>query len=111
MIVSSDRPTTARPLSLNSTGIVAACAVLMRSISCLRPSCDLVREVLHNRKHGVGRGLSQPAYGCVHHRRGKFLEQRLVPFLFFDQPERLRGAHATGRALAARLLGEEFCEV
>src|SRR6185295_18596790 len=96
MMVSSERPTTALPLSLNSTGIVAAWAVLMRSISCLRPlrSCDLVREVFHHRKHGVGRGLSQPAYGCVHHRLRKFLEQRLIPFLFLDQLERLGGADA-----------------
>src|SRR5262252_9083435 len=103
MIVSSDRPTTAWPFSLNSTGIVAACAVLMRSISR-----NLVREILHNREHRVGRRLSQPAYGCVHHRRGKFLEQRLVPLLFRDQLERLGSAHAAGRALAAGLLGEEF---
>src|SRR5262245_26445900 len=108
MMVSSERPTTAWPLSLNSTGIVAACAVLMRSMSGLRSSRDLVREVFHHRKHRVGRCLPQPAYGCVHHRRGKFLEQRLVPLLFRDQLERLGGAHAAGRALAARLLGEEL---
>src|SRR2546429_6877918 len=42
MRVSSDLPTTVRPFSLNSTGIVAACAALMRSIPCLRSSRDLV---------------------------------------------------------------------
>src|SRR5215467_3960219 len=110
MIVSSERPTTALPLSLNSTGIVAACAVLMRSMSCLLPSCDLVREVFHHRKHGVGRRLPQPAYGCVHHRRGKFLEQRLVPFLFRDELEGLGGPDPARRALPAGLFGEEFRE-
>src|SRR6266704_2519599 len=72
MRVSSDLPTTVLPFSLNSTGIVAACAVLMRSIPCLRPSRDLVGEVFHHRKHRVGGGLPQPAYGCVHHRLEKF---------------------------------------
>src|SRR5689334_24915201 len=105
MMVSSDRPTTALPFSLNSTGIVAACAVLMRSMPGLRSSCDLVRKVFHHGQHGIGRRLPQPAYGCVHHRRGKFLEQGLVPLLFGDESERLRGAHAAGRALPARLLG------
>src|SRR4249920_711129 len=100
MRVSSDLPTTERPFSLNSTGIVAACAVLMRSIAHLSPSSDLVREVLHHGKHRVGRRLSQPAYGCVHHRLGKFLQQRLVPLFLFDELEGLRGAHAAGRALA-----------
>src|SRR5262247_2219635 len=106
MMVSSDRPTTAWPFSLNSTGIVAAWAVLMRSMSH-----NLFRKVLHDGQHGVGRSLPEPAYGCVHHRRGKFLEQRLVPLLFRDQPERLGGAYAAGRALAARLLGEELRQV
>src|SRR5256885_16645930 len=115
-MVSSDLPTTALPLSLNSTGIVAAWAALMRSISCIRPSrdlvgkpgtdhhfpahaiprsprkkivvcprfsCDFAREVFHHRKHRVGRRLPQPAYGCVHHRLGKFLQERLIPLLFF----------------------------
>src|SRR3974377_1548229 len=111
MMVSSDRPTTLLPFSLNSTGIVAACAVLLRSMCRLLPSRDLVREVLHYGKHGVGRRLPQPAYGCVHHRRGKFLEQRLGPRLLSDEPERLRGTHAAGRALAARFLGEESRQV
>src|SRR5215831_20918851 len=106
MMVSSDRPTTAWPFSLNSTGIVAACAVLMRSMSS-----NLFREVLHYGEHWVGRGLPQPAYGCVHHRRRKFLQERLVPFLFRDQLQRLGGAHPAGRALAARLLGEEFRQI
>src|SRR5260221_10016088 len=109
--VSSVRPTPVLPFTLTSTGIVAACAVLMRSIGCLPPSRYLVREVFHHRKHRVGRRLPQPAYGCVHHRLGKFLEQRLVPFLFFYELERLGGADAAGRALAARLLGEELGEV
>src|SRR5262245_13700082 len=115
MIVSSDRPTTALPFSLNSTGIVAACAVLMRSMSWLRPSCnlsgDLVREVFHHGKNRVGRSLPQPAYGCVHHRRGKFLQQRLIPLLFSDQLEGLGGTDPAGRALPARFLGEEFRQV
>src|SRR6266853_1069248 len=100
-VVTSDRPTTVLPFNLNSTGIVAACAVLMRSIGCLQPSRYLVREVFHHGKHRVGCRLPQPAYGCVHHRLGKFLEQRLVPLLFFDELERLRRAHAAGCALAA----------
>src|SRR5215467_7742043 len=100
MIVSSERPVTALPFSLNSTGIVAACAVLIRSMAHLWPSGDLVREVLHHGKHRVGRRLSQPAYGCVHHRGGKFLQERLVPLLLRYQPERLRGPHAARRALA-----------
>src|SRR5258705_12345672 len=111
MRVSSERPTTVLPFSLNSTGMVAACAVLMRSIACLQPSRYLVRKVFHHGKHRVGRRLPQPAYGCVHHRLGKFLQQRLVPLLFFDQLERLGGPDAAGRALAARLLGEELGEV
>src|SRR5256885_16176300 len=108
MMVSSDLPTTALPFSLNSTGIVAAWAVLMRSISCLRPSCDLVREVFHHRKHRVGRGLSHPAYGCVHHRLGKFLQERLIPFLFFDELEGLRRTHAALRACPAGVLAAEL---
>src|SRR5260221_11308263 len=109
--VSSVRPTPVLPFTLTSTGIVAACAVLMRSIGCLRPSRYLVREVFHHRKDRVGGRLPQPAYGCVHHRLGKFLEQGLVPLLFFDELQRLGRAHAAGRALAAGFLGEEFGQV
>src|SRR5882724_1258078 len=111
MRVSSERPTTVLPFSLNSTGMVAACAVLMRSIACLQPSRYLVRKVFHHGEHRVGRRLPQAAYGCVHHRLGKFPQQRLVPGLFFDQPEGLRGADAAGRALTAGLLREELDEV
>src|SRR5438445_714089 len=139
MRVSSDLPTTVLPFSLNSTGIVAACAVLMRSIGHLSPkpgtdhhfpahSCpharqakkivvcprfarNLLREVFHHRKHRVGGGLPQPAYGCVHHRIGKFLQQRLIPFLSFDELERLCRADPAGRALPARFLGEELHEI
>src|SRR5947209_15958709 len=110
MRVSSDLPTTVLPFSLNSTGIVAACAVLRRSIGHLSPSRDLLRKVFHHRKHRVGGGLPQPAYGCVHHRLGKLLQQRLVPFLFFHELERLCRADPAGRALPARLLGEELHE-
>src|SRR6266571_2873642 len=60
MRVSSDRPTTVLPFSLNSTGIVAACAVLMRSIPFLRPSRDLVGKVFHHRKHRVGAACPSP---------------------------------------------------
>src|SRR5438874_9063413 len=111
MRVSSERPTTVLPFSLNSTGIVAACAVLMRSIGHLSPSRDLLREVFHHRKHRVGGGLPQPAYGCVHHRLGKFLQEGLIPLLLLDQLERLGGADAAGGALAAGFLGEEFGEI
>src|SRR2546425_11666111 len=111
MMVSSDLPTTALPFNLNSTGIVAACAALRRSIGCLRPSRYLVREVFHHRKHRVGGGLPQSAYGCVHHRLGKFLQQRLVPLLFFDELEGLCRADPAGRALPAGLLGEELDKV
>src|SRR5258706_14537561 len=104
MRVSSERPTTVLPFSLNSTGIVAAWAVLIRSIACLQPSRYLARKVFHHRKHRVGRRLPQPAYGCVHHRLGKFLKQRLVPLLFFYELERLGGADAARRALAAGFL-------
>src|SRR6266853_479511 len=108
MRVSSDLPTTVLPFNLNSMGSVAACAVLMRSIDYLQPSRDLIREVFHHGKHRVGSGLPQPAYGCVHHRLGKFLQQRLVPFRLLDEPEGLGCADAAGRALSAGLLGEEF---
>src|SRR5207302_6666849 len=102
MRVSSERPTTVLPFSLNSTGIVAACAVLMRSIGHLSPSRDLVREVFHHKKHRVGGGLPQPAYGCVHHRLGKFPQQRLIPLGPFDQLQRLRRAHAKTLKLIER---------
>src|SRR5882724_8635043 len=102
MRVSSERPTTVLPFSLNSTGIVAAWAVLMRSIGYLWPSGHFLREVFHHRKHRVGSCLPQPAYGCVHHRLGKFLQERLIPLLLLDQLERLGGADPAGGALAAR---------
>src|SRR2546427_5694991 len=136
MRVSSDLPTTVLPFSLNSTGIVAACAVLMRSIGHLSPkpgtdhhfpahSCpharqakkivvcprfsrNLLREVFHHRKHWVGGGLPQPAYGCVHHRLGKFLQQRLVPFRLPDQRQRLGGSHAAGGGLSPGILREKI---
>src|SRR6266446_10680981 len=144
MRVSSDLPTTVLPFSLNSTGIVAACAVLMRSIghlslkpgtdhhfpahsrpytrmakkivvcprfSSARFSSDFLREVFHHRKHRVGGGLPQPAYGCVHHRLGKFLQERLIPLLFFYELQRLCSADPAGRALPAGFLGEEFRQV
>src|SRR5882724_7660172 len=111
MRVSSERPTTVLPFSLNSTGMVAACAVLMRSIACLQPSRYLVRKVFHHGEHRVGRRLPQAAYGCVHHRLGKFPQERLVPFGFLDELQRLRRADAAGRALATRLLGEELRQI
>src|ERR1700752_432633 len=111
MRVSSALPTTVLPFSLNSTGIVAACAVLRRSIPCLRSSRDLVGKVFHHRKRRIGGGLPQPAYGCVHHRLGKFLQKRLIPSLFFHELERLCRADPAGRALPARFLGEELHEI
>src|SRR5207245_9822838 len=57
MRVSSDLPTTVLPFSLNSTGIVAACAVLMRSIGHLSP------------KPGTDHHF--PAHSCPHARQAK----------------------------------------
>src|SRR6266446_9771459 len=128
MRVSSDLPTTVLPFSLNSTGIVAACAVLMRSIGhlslkpgtdhhfpahsrpytrmakkivvCPRFSSDFLREVFHHRKHRIGGGLPQPAYGCVHHRLGKLLQQRLIPFHLPDQRQCLGRPSSTSPQLS-----------
>src|SRR2546426_3723658 len=63
MRVSSDLPTTVLPFSLNSTGIVAACAVLMRSIGHLSPSRDLVGK--------PGTDHHFPAHSCPHARQAK----------------------------------------
>src|SRR5262249_29537045 len=118
MIVSSGRPMTVLPLSLNSMGIIASCWVVTRSIvrGPLYPFIAslpfyLVREIPHHRQRGIRRRLPQATYGSVHHGLRKFLEQRLVPFALFHQRQRLGGAHPAGRALAARLVVEELHEV
>src|SRR5258706_12396203 len=101
---------TSLPFSLNSTGIAAYSCLLIAVIVYL-VSFDLVREMFDHTAHGVGRRLAEPAYGCVSHRAGKFLEQRLIPPRRLHQVQRLGGADAARRALAARFFGEEFHQV
>src|SRR5690606_37394475 len=106
MMVSSARPMTVLPLSLNSIGRAATSSLLIAVM--VSPLRQFVREVLHYTHHGVRRRLPQAANGCVHHGRGKFPEQRLIPLLAFHQLRRLGGAYPAGRALAAGFVGEEF---
>src|SRR5213075_1958706 len=107
MIFSSGRPITVWPLSLNSMGIMASCWVVTRSIWLLH----LLREISHHRQRGVGRRLPKAADRGVHHRLRQLFQQRLVPLALFHEDQRLGGADAARRALAAGLVVEELHQV
>src|SRR4026207_103521 len=100
MMVSSGRPITVLPLSLNSIGIIASCCVVTRSIANASLAFDLLREIPHYGQRGIRRRLPQAADRSVHHGLRKLLEQRLVPLARFHQRQCLGSAHAAGGALA-----------
>ena len=56
---------------------------------------------------GVGRRLPEPADRRVGHRPRQFVEQRQIPCRLLEQPDRLLGADAARRALAARFVGKK----
>src|SRR5215467_16190070 len=104
MMASRELPTTGRPLSVNSIGVVgAACAVAERFIGFLSSSRDLAREIFDHGEHGIGRGLSEAADRRVDHGLRQLLQQGLIPRSLLDELQSLRGAHPAGGALPARL--------
>src|SRR5512138_705386 len=98
MMVSSGRPITVLPLSLNSIGIIASCCVVTRSIANASLPFYFLREVPHHGQRRIRRRLSQATDRSVHHGLRKLLEQRLVPFARFHERQRLGGADAAWSA-------------
>src|SRR6266850_7963463 len=114
MRLSSERPVTVLPFSVNSTGFGAGCPAMISvtvSTATGPPSCDFLREVLDDSQRRVWRRLSQPADRRVHHGLRQLLQQRLVPAGPFHERESLCRADAARRALAARLLRKELHEI
>src|SRR5216683_2266552 len=112
MRLSSDRPATVLPFSVNSTAFAAAAVpALAASTATGPPLLDFLWKVLDDRERWVRRRLSEAADRRVSHRLRQLLQQRLVPGRPLHELERLDRANAARRALAAGLLRKEFHKI
>src|SRR6202043_3353704 len=113
--LSSDRPATLLPFSVNSTGLVTGCAAVLRSMTVSTatgpPSLDLLRKILDDGERRIRCRLPESADRRVNHGLRQLLQQRLIPAGPLHERERLVCAGAAGRALATGLLGKELHEI
>src|ERR1700730_13528619 len=113
--LSSDRPATLLPFSVNSTRLVTGCAAVLRSMTVSTatgpPSLNLLRKILDDGERGIRCRLPESADRRVNHGLRQLLQQRLIPAGPLHERERLGRADAGGRALATRLLGKELHEI
>src|SRR5438309_6057882 len=124
MMVSFGSAVSATPFSLNSVGLTSRtlssgafipapfveCADADSS-ECAAKSFDFVRKILDHTRDRIGRRLSQPANRRVGHRLRELVQEGGVPIRLREQADGLFRSYAAGRALAARLVGEELHQV